>query len=297
MIYLFGAFGNGFIPLCLMVLATVLTNVLDVILIGGMKIGLEGAAYGNVIGQFLVGFGSFLYARHKYPMLKLTREDFVIDKSLFLQELSLGIAMACQMMMAGIGNFVVQGSLNLLGAAKVSSYTAFSRITGLFQQPALALGTVIANYCGQNLGAKRGDRIKDGVKISTYIGIVICAFSVLIMLVFGKQMSGVFLTEKNEAIIADSMLGLQISCMFFFFVYGMNIYKNVLFGLGYRIFPFAAGVSEIVLRAASALVLPSFMGYAGICYAFSVPWALSCILLMIGYFILMRKTGFHKKSM
>lgn len=283
------ALGDSKTPLYFLIVSSVLNIVLDLVFIINFHMGVAGAAWATVISQAVSGILCFFYTIKKYPILHLKKSDFTLDWKLMKKHLSIGLPMAFQFSITAIGIVILQGALNLFGSVKIAAYTAASKVEQLVMQPAQTFGVTMANYAGQNLGANRIDRIKDGVSKCSILSLLFCVLAIFVMNVFGEPLCNLFLSERDPEIIDAAMLYLRTCSYFFAFVSLIFVYRNALQGIGRSFMPLMAGVFELVIRSVVAFTLPNAMGYLGICFAGPFAWVGACIPLAITYFIVIKK--------
>ena len=130
--------------------------------------GVAGAAYATIISQSISAILCAIYIIKRFPILRLKMSHWKVRKIFVKSQLRIGIPMALQFQTAA-GAMVLQGALNNFGSKIIiASYTAASKVQQLVMQPAVTFGVAMATYSGQNLGAGRIDRIKEGVKMHNY---------------------------------------------------------------------------------------------------------------------------------
>ena len=161
------ALGNSKTPLYFLLFSAALNIVLDLVLIIVFHLGAAGAAYATVIAQGVSALLCLIYIIKKVPILKLDRWDFKLDGHLVRQQLAIGFPMALQYSITAIGAMMVQAALNVLGSVHVAAFTAANKIEQVVTQVYVALGTTMATYCAQNMGAGKVKRISRGFRATT----------------------------------------------------------------------------------------------------------------------------------
>lgn len=283
------ALGDSKSPLYFLIISSVLNIILDLVLIINFNMGVAGAAYATIFSQGVSALLCFVYILKKYTILKLKREDYDVKKSMYVKHLKIGIPMALQFSITALGLVTVQGALNPLGSTFIAAYTASSKALQLVMQPAVTYGVTMATYCAQNLGAKRYDRIKDGVNKAIIISIITSIIAGAALILFGTQFVKLFIENPDASIISASKQVLDISGIFFIPLGLIFIYRNALQGIGESFVPMMAGVAELGARALVAFTLPSFLGFFGICLADPVAWIAAAVPLAIYYYITIKK--------
>lgn len=280
--------GDSKTPLYFLGLSSVLNVVLDLLFVVVMHSGVAGAAYATIISQGISAVLCLFYMFHKFPMLRLRKGDWEFDWSTASQLFRVGLPMALQFSITALGVMVLQSAINDFGSTVVASYTAASKVENLSTQVMITLGTAMATYCGQNLGAGRFDRIKAGVNKAYLMVILATGLAVLISAVFGKYIVGWFLPNPSEEVVAYALQYLNMVSYFYFILAILFLFRNVLQGLGNSIVPMFCGVAEMAVRIFVAFALAGRMGYLAICLASPLAWVAAGVPLFVCYYIQIR---------
>lgn len=126
------AIGDSRTPVVILVIASIINIVLDIVLVVFIPMGVAGAAVATVASQLIGGVVCLLYVSKHYEVLKMTREDFKINVPCIKRLLSMGLPMALQTSITAIGSVILQASVNSLGSTVVASITAGSRLYMFF---------------------------------------------------------------------------------------------------------------------------------------------------------------------
>ena len=282
------ALGNSKVPLYFLILSALLNIVLDLVLIIVFHMGAAGAAVATVISQGVSGLLCLVYIIKKVPMLRMSREDWHPSGMLLKTQIRIGIPMALQYSITAIGTMMVQSSLNILGSTLVAAYTAAGKIEQVVTQAYVAMGTTMATYGAQNMGAGNVPRIRQGFKACTVIGIVYAVVSAALVMTVGKYMTYLFVSE-DVGVIMDSV-NIYLWCVGIFFIplAVVNIYRNGIQGLGYGLLPMMAGVAELVGRGVVAVIAAGRKSYLGVCLASPAAWVLASVLLIAMYYYIVK---------
>ena len=278
------ALGDSKTPLYFLIVSSVLNIILDLVLIINFKMGVAGAAYATVISQGVSAILCVIYTYKRYKILRLKKDDFKVKKKYYRKHLKVGIPMALQFSITSIGIMTVQSAINIFGSTVIASYAASSKVLQLVMQPATTLGVTMATYCGQNIGAKRYDRIKEGVKTCVQISIITSVISAIILIFLGKYFVMMFVSNPDAEILSYAQQVLNISAIFFIPLGLIFVYRNALQGIGDSFIPMMAGVYELVARAIVAFTLPKVLEFMGICLADPVAWFAAVIPLAYTYY-------------
>lgn len=281
------ALGNSKLPLVFLIISALLNIVLDLVFIVGFGMGAKGAAVATVIAQGVSGILCLFYIIAKIPILHLKREDLDVGSTIYKNQLRIGVPMALQYSITAIGTMMVQSSLNILGSTLVAAYTAAGKIEQVVTQAYVAMGTTMATYAAQNMGAGSVKRIREGFKACTVIGVVYSFVAAGFIMTVGKYMTYLFVSEDVDIIMNSVDIYLKCIGIFFIPLAVVNIYRNGIQGLGYGLLPMMAGVAELIGRGVVAVIAGAKRSYPGVCLAGSAAWVLAGGLLIVMYYFIM----------
>lgn len=283
------AIGNSQIPLYFLILSALLNVVLDLLLIIVFRMGAAGAAYATVISQGVSGVLCLIYIIKKVPELKLEKSDFQLNGHIAKVQIGIGIPMALQYSITAIGSMMVQSSLNVLGSGAVAAFTAANKIEQVLTQAYVALGTTMATYCAQNIGAGKVKRIRQGFRAATIGGWIYSVIVGLLLAFVGKYCTILFVSGDATAIMDQVDIYLKCVSAFLFPLTIVNVYRNGIQGIGYGFLPMMAGVAELSGRGIMAVIAGKQRSYLGICLASPVAWIFASVLLLVMYVIVMKQ--------
>lgn len=273
------AVGDGNSPLFFLIFACILNIVLDYILILPMGMGVRGAAVATVTAQLISGLLCIFYIHRKIPILRLEKEHFKLRKTDWWQHLRLGLPMGFQSSIIAIGTIVVQFALNNLGSQAVAAYTAAQKIDAFGILPLMSFGIAMATFVGQNHGANKPARIRQGIFQCSLMSIFFAILMGCIDIFWGDSLSALFLKDNLESIaLSHEYLIINGACYSLLAL--LFVFRYSLQGLGYSFVPTLAGISELVMRCLSVVILAKFLGFAGACASNPLAWIGSLIFLV-----------------
>ena len=278
-----------FAPLYFLILAAVLNIVLDLVFIIVFHMGAAGAAYATVISQGISGVLCLVYIIRRVPLLKLTKDDWKLDATLVKIQFGIGFPMAFQYSITAVGAMMMQSALNILGSVAIAGFTAASKIEQLVTQVYVALGTTMATYCAQNMGAGKILRIRQGFRSATWMGFAYAVVAGIFVMFAGKYLTPLFLSENLSQIMDYVDIYLKCVGLFFIPLTLVNVYRNGIQGMGFGVLPMMAGVAELIGRGVVAIKAAQYKSYVGVCMASPAAWVLAGGLLLVMYFCIMKK--------
>lgn len=285
------ALGNSKAPLFAMIVAALTNIVLDLLFVAVFHWGVIGAAVATVMAQAVSTIYCYLVLR-KIEVVRMNRSHYQWYKNLSGKMIKLGIPLAFQNVIISVGGMVVQTVVNGFGVLFVAGFTATNKMYGILECAAIAFGYAITTYVGQNLGAGLYDRIKKGVHQGALMAILTSVIISVAMIVFGKNILSLFISgtpEEIELVLDIAFRYLRIMAYMLWILYLLHLYRSALQGLGNTVVPMVSGIVEFIMRVGAAIVLPMFVGSDGIFYAEISAWTGAAVLLMVSYYVYMRR--------
>ncbi len=283
--------GDGKTPLYAMLFASLLNIGLDILFVPVLHMGVFGAAAATVLAQCGSSLICILKIIH-IDTLKFRRADFSLSTRLHLRLLALGMPMAFQNAVISVGGMIVQFVINGFGVIFIAGFTATNKLYGMLEVAATSYGFAMTTYTGQNLGAGKAGRIRQGYKEALLIAFITSITIAAIMVFAGKWILLCFIngdetTTANTLAVAYRYLFIMSVCLPV--LYYLHVTRSCIQGLGNTILPMVSGCAEFGMRTGAALLLPQFMGQDGIFYAEIAAWAGADIVLFFSFFACMRK--------
>ena len=284
-----GGLGNSRSTLLFLSIAAVLNIILDLVFLVGMQSGVAGAGYATVISQGISGILCLIYLYKKFHIMRFQHGECKPELKRCGRLLSIGLPMALQFSITAIGSIILQTSVNSLGSLAVTSVTAAQKICAIVMGPLESLGITMATFCGQNLGAKKFYRIRDGIRLSMYVSMCYCAFCIAFLWILGKYTAYLFLDPSETEVIRLAVQYMRWNAVFYPVLGVLFILRNSLQGMGYSLMPMMAGVSELAARSLVCFGFVPTFGYMAAIMASPVAWIFADVLLITVYFVDMRK--------
>ena len=285
------ALGDSKTPLYFLIFATIINVILNYVLIKYVGLGVKGSALGTVTALSISVILCFIHIHKKYPILRITRKDWIFDWAFCKEHLEIAIPMSIQFSIIALGSIVLQSVCNSFGPTTIAAFTSASRIEQLAVQPMVSFGIAMATYVAQNYGAGLIGRIRRGVFNCSMISLCLSIFMALMIFTIGEHMVQIFVKEDNQEVIRQAKAYLNISVLFYFFLGQIFICRNALQGLGKPLIPVISSVAELLLRSFAAIVLAANFGYVGICLASPIAWIGASLIVALGYRYTIKQLG------
>lgn len=299
--------GDSLTPLIFLIMSTALNIGLDILFIASFKLGVFGAAFATVLAQGLSAIGCFVYTFIRYPNYRLSLKHFKPDFPFMGKHLSLGLPLAFQFSVLAIGLIVMQALIVkfvtsstgvVISSCAQNGFGAANKLNNFLMCPFSALGTAMLSFCAQNNGAGNGKRIKQGVTQALIIALieyVVFGGIGLLLTINGFYMHIFYSIDKiNDLTIFYGNRYLYCDLSLYFILGALFVLRNSLQGIGKTIYPFLAGIGELVARVVVCLVLPSLINGGpidvnaskasvfGLAFADPLAWAFAVIIMLFG---------------
>ena len=275
------AIGDSLTPLLFLILATVSNIGLDYLFILAFHMGVQGAAYATILAQLISVVLCFIRIFRKFPVLHLQKSDFRPEKELIVEMYKSGLSMGLMSCLVSIGTIMLQSAINTLGTTVIVAHTAARKVFEIMSLPMSVLGSAMATYCGQNYGAKRFDRIRQGIRASLLIAAIwSVAVFIICHTVEGALIRFVASTTDAEVIYWGSMY-LKVDMSFIVVCGVIVILRNSMQGFGDRVIPVFSSCIELAGKIIFAFVFAPMFAYWGIIWAEPVVWIAMVIPLIV----------------
>lgn len=281
--------GDSKTPVIFLTIASFLNIGLDLLLIRVFSMGVVGAALATVIAQAVSGVLCLLYMRKKFEILRIQKEEWRPEAAYMIQLCNMGIPMGLQYSITAIGNVIVQSAVNTLGSYAVAAVTAGGKIGMFFCCPFDAMGATMATYAGQNVGAKKLDRIGQGLKSCIMMGAGYSILALGLLFLLGERIALLFVDKSEVVLISQVQTYLLVTAAFYFPLAIVNIVRFLIQGMGFSKFAILAGVCEMAARAAVGFLLVPVFGFTAACFASPAAWIFADIFLIPAYYKVKRK--------
>lgn len=287
------ALGDSRTPLLFLSVGCVFNIVLDLILILFTPLGVMGAGVATVAAQLFSGLACLWYIAKRFPILRLSRQDWKLTRHDVVQHLRIGLPIAFQTSIIAIGSLILQFALNGLGSVSVAAFTAASKLEGLGSLPLMSVGVATGTFVAQNYGAGQIHRIRTGVLQAGGMALAFSAVMGAVFIAFGAPLSSLFIEGQPQAMeLAAIYLRATGICLW---VLGLLfVFRYTLQGLGQSFVPTFAGVMELVMRSVGSLVLVAPLGFTGACISNVSAWVGSAVPLTIAFFLTMRHLSYTR---
>lgn len=274
------ALGNSRQPFYFLIFSSIVNILLDFLFIVIMELGVEGVGLATMLSQAVSGWMCLTYIRRKMQLLMPKGSERRYDHAKAMRLLVNGLPMGLQFSITAIGSIMLQSANNALGTVYVAAFTASIRIKYLFTCVFENIGVAMATYCGQNIGARKLDRIALGIRSAIKIMLIYFAMTFVLIMPFAEEMMMLFVDRSETAIIAGAALFMRVAAYFYPVLGLLTILRYSIQGLGYSTMSMLSGVMEMLARCGVSLWLVPAIHFLGVCYGDPVAWISADVFLI-----------------
>lgn len=281
--------GDSRTPLVFLMLSSMLNIGLDLLCIVTFDMGVVGAAVATVASQLISGLLCLAYMMKKFEILHISGEEWRVNGGHMRMLCGMGIPMGLQYSITAIGSVILQTAVNGLGSLAVASITAAGKVGMFFSCPFDAMGSTMATYGGQNVGARKLERVGEGLKSCILLGASYALLAFTILFFFGDRLAALFVDNASGQMLTNARMFLIVNSCFYIPLALVNIIRFLIQGMGFSTFAILAGVFEMAARALAGLVLVPKFGFIGACFANPLAWVFADVFLIPAYIHVKRR--------
>ena len=281
---IFNSLGDSKTSLYFLIFSSVFNVVLDYILVVFFNMGVGGVAWATFIAQGIAGVLSVITLLKRLKTLPVTEKTEMFSFELLKRIARISIPSVLQQSFVSVGNVFIQKLINGFGSYVVAGFAAAFKLNMFTVNALCTIGNGVSSFTAQNYGAKKYNRIKEGMKWGSVFSIIAgCIFAVT-YLAFNEQLLRLFMEKSvNEETVVSGMAFLKTVSPFFCFIGLKLVFDGVLKGTGSMKLFMVVTFTDLILRVILAFVFAPIWGYEGIWYSWPVGWTTATVLSLIFY--------------
>ncbi len=198
--------GDSISALIFLLISTVLNVVLDIIFVAKFNMGVPGVAIATVIAQGFSAILSIIKLMKSKNSFDLNLEMLKLNKEYSYRLIKLGLPSGLTQAIFSLAMIIVQSLTNSFGEMVIAANVIIMRVDGFAMMPNFSFGSAMTTYAGQNIGARKMDRVEKGTKEGTMIAVGISTTITILLLIFGKYLMGVFTDTKELVDLSVHMM-------------------------------------------------------------------------------------------
>ena len=200
--------GDAFSALIYLLVATVINIILDIVFVANLNMGVAGVAWATIIAQAVSAVFCFLRLAKMTDLFDLKWSYLKLNKVYANKVISLGLPSGLTQAIMSLAMIIVQSLTNSFGEAFIAANVIVMRVDGFAMLPNMSFGTAMTTYTGQNVGARKADRVTQGAKQGTILAVATSTALTLLILAFGKQLMGIFTETTSLVELSRTIMGI-----------------------------------------------------------------------------------------
>ncbi len=283
--YIMRGVGDSKTPLYFLIASSFINVFMDLLFVIAFNMGVVGLALATITAQAISAAGSINYAFLKNPVFRIEKSDWKLDKEIIKKCYALGGSMALQSGLIALSFVILQRVINSFDYMVVAAFTTTSKIENIVNMQFKALQDSLSTFTGQNIGAKKGERVKEGFKSGAMMMAIYAVVMIIVMMLFGDVLVKIFIDAKETEIIAFGSRAMKILSCFYLPLGMIYVCRGILNGAGDAMFPLISGIAEMTGRVIFPAFLCSlpFLGAWGLWVSTGVTWTIVGCTALVRY--------------
>ena len=283
------ALGDSKRPLYFLLISSVLNVILDLVFIMGLQWGCAGAAWATVIAQLVSGLCCLGYMKKRLTIVHVRRGEWKPDFVIMGKLAAMGFPMGIQASITSIGAVILSSAVNTLGSMAVAAIATGQKVTRIINCAYDAMGTALATYCGQNLGARKLGRVGKGLWVANISMVAYSILAFVVVYFLGTTIALLYVSPDETELLGYVHTYLTCNGLCFWLMVLVINVRYTIQGLGYSRYAVFAGMCEMVARTVVAFTLVPKFGFTGACFANGLAWMAADLFLFPCYTFVMKK--------
>jgi len=282
--------GDSKTPLWFLIIATVANIILVLLFVGVFNWGIAGAAYATLVANGIAFILAIIWLNKTHKLIRIAINGLHFDREIFRQSIRIGLPTGIQQTFVALGNLALMGIVNKFGTNVIAGYSVANRLDMIATIPAMSFSQALSTFVGQNIGANRISRIKNGLRSTMKMAGGVTIVTSLIIVIWGHLIMSLFTKDVDVIRIGDQYLTIVSSFYILFTL--LFIYTGVMRGAGDTLIPmFFTLISLWLVRIPLAFILSKHLGEKGIWWSIPAGWLIGLTLAFFYY-----KAGRWKKK-
>lgn len=277
------ALGDSKNPLYFLIISSVVNVILDIIFVIYMDLGIAGAGWATMISQCLSALLTILLLMHTKQPYRITLKKIRFHKEILKEIIHIGLPSGMQNAVVSFSNVIVQSNINAFGSIAMAGASCYTKIDGFAILPVMSFSMALTTFIGQNIGAEKYDRVKQGAKIGSLMSIgTIVVLSILIW-IFAPQLISIFTDESD--VVYYGILMMKCLMPGYICLSISHSLSGVLRGAGRTTVPMIIMIScWCIMRMAWIIGMTSLFNDIRIVFlGWPITWIASCIAIIWYY--------------
>lgn len=286
---IFSALGDSRTPFWFLAASSVSNIGVDIWFVKGFRMGVAGVAWATFLCQGVSCILAVTFVLRRLSTIRTEERAPLFSWRILGRIAVIAIPSMLQQSFVSVGNIVIQSVINSFGASVIAGYSAAVKLNNMVITSFTTLANGISNYAGQNIGAGKTERVRQGFRAGVGMVWTICVPVAALYFFAGKYLVLLFMDGGAQLAVATGRQFLCIVAPFYFVVSVKLVADGILRGVGLMKQFMAGTFTDLILRVVLAIVLAKRIGSLGIWLSWPVGWSVSMVMSVIFYRNFIRK--------
>ena len=275
--------GDSITPLLFLIVACVLNIFLDIVFVANFKMAAAGVALATVLAQAISAVLCIWRLLRMTDVVHITRRTLIPDGFMTRETVRLGLPSGLTQAIFSMAAIVVQALTNTFGTNVIACSIVVMRVDGFAMMPNFTFGMAMTTFVGQNVGARRLDRVREGVREGLRAGLIIAAVLVALILIFGEGLMRMF--TNTEEVVRLGVHMMQILAVGYIAMAVTQSLSGVMRGAGDTMTPmWISIITTVVIRTPIAYLLAYLTGSPDSLFiSLLISWVMGAVITSVCY--------------
>ena len=275
--------GDSITPLLFLLLACALNIVLDIVFVASFGMATAGVALATIIAQAISAGLCIVRLVRMRDKVQITRKTLIPDGFMTKETIRLGLPSGLTQMIFSLASIVVQRLTNSFGATVMAVSVVVMRVDGFAMMPNFTFGMAMTTFVGQNVGARRMDRVKEGVRVGLMAGLTIAVVLVAAILLLGENLMRMFTTTEEVVTMGVHMM--QILALGYIAMAVTQSLSGVMRGAGDTLTPMIVSIiTTVIIRTPLAYLLAYLLDSPDALFiSLLISWCMGAVITSVFY--------------
>lgn len=274
--------GDSRTPLYALIFSTLVNIVLDLVFVAVFHWGVAGVAWATIIAQTASFLAALAFLDKRNPYVRFSFHGLSFDRPTFDLSMKIGLPSGLQQGLVAFGHMILMRLVNGFGTDAVAGFSAASRLDSFAMMPAMSLSQAVTTFTGQNIGAGRVDRVRNGLRAGLRVSLAISGVIGLAVILSSGDLISLFNQDPGVVSVGERyLLVIGMSYSLFGILFLMN---GVFRGAGEAMIPMYSTILALwLVRVPCAVWFSSRMGVDGIWWSVPAGWTVGCVFTGLYY--------------
>lgn len=277
------AVGDSRNPLYFLIVSSVTNIILDMLFVIVFHMGIAGVGWATLIAQTISAVLTMLLLMRTKEEYQVKLKHIRFHKHMLYEIVRLGLPSGLQNAIVSFSNVIVQSNINAFGSLAMAGCGSYTKIDGFAILPVMSYSMALTTFTGQNMGAKKYDRVKQGAKTGILMSVITIVCISALLLILGPNVLAIF--SSDPTVINYGLYMMHVLAPGYIFLAISHAFNGIIRGAGITTVPMIVMVTcWCGLRMAWILTsVPLFHDIGVVFMGWPLTWIASALWLFLYY--------------